>query len=200
MSRLGEPLTYPLAGLLREPPGTTRLYPVAGVTIDLGARSRSRRPDRGHGPRQPHKPRRARPRRVSTRRSPRSAAAASATSRCPLELEIEEEALPSIDLETGRPIDWSDEPDALRLNGAHELELEPVVREAIQLAEPIAPLCRDDCPGLCAVCGADLSGGPHAHEEEIDPRLEALRAFRVDGDARNPLNSRVAAAGRSPGP
>jgi len=33
---LGEPLTYPLAGLLREPPGATRLYPVAGVTIDLG--------------------------------------------------------------------------------------------------------------------------------------------------------------------
>src|SRR6185312_16014564 len=36
LSQLGEPLTYPLAGLLREPPGTTRLYPVAGVTIDLG--------------------------------------------------------------------------------------------------------------------------------------------------------------------
>ena len=98
----------------------------------------------------------------------------------PLDLEFDEEALPSIDLETGQPLHWSDEPDALRLNGAHELELEPVVREAIQLAEPIAPLCREDCPGLCAVCGADLSQGPHEHEEELDPRMEALRAFRVD--------------------
>jgi len=36
VSQPGEPLTYPLAGLLREAPGASRLYPVAGVTIDLG--------------------------------------------------------------------------------------------------------------------------------------------------------------------
>ena len=36
MVQLGEPLTYPLAALLREAPGATRFYPVAGVTIDLG--------------------------------------------------------------------------------------------------------------------------------------------------------------------
>jgi hypothetical protein len=34
------------------------------------------------------------------------------------------------------------------------------------------------------VCGGDLSEGIHDHDgEEIDPRLEALRGFRVDGDA-----------------
>jgi uncharacterized protein len=176
----GEPLTYPLAGLLRESAGATRLYPVASVTIDLGddlaladpieGTIRVSRTNRGvlvHG-------------RLET-------ALAAQCSRClkdievPIELEFDEEALPSIDIETGQPLSWADEPDALRLNSAHELELEPVVREAIQLAEPIAPLCREDCPGLCGVCGADLSLGPHEHEEELDPRLEALRAFRVDG-------------------
>jgi len=31
------------------------------------------------------------------------------------------------------------------------------VREAILLAVPEAPLCRNDCPGLCPQCGADRS-------------------------------------------
>ena len=182
LSRPGEPLTYPLASLLREPPGATRLYPVAGVTIDVGpdlaladpieGTIRVSRTNRGvlvHG-------------RLDT-------AIAAQCSRClrdievPLDLELEEEALPSIDIESGLALDWSAEPDALRLTSAHELDLEPVVREEIQLAEPIAALCRDDCPGLCVVCGADLSITPHLHEEEVDSRLEVLRAFRVDGDA-----------------
>jgi uncharacterized protein len=183
LSQLGEPLTYPLAGLLREPPGTARLYPVAGVTIDLGPEMDLADPIEGTV-------RVSRTNRGVLVNGRLDTAIASQCSRCLreievlLDLDIEEEALPSVDLESGRPIDRSDEPDALRLNGAHELELEPVVREAIQLAEPFAPLCRDDCPGLCAICGADLSAGPHAHEEELDPRLEALRGFKVDDDAR----------------
>ena len=48
---------------------------------------------------------------------------------------------------TGKPVVDDEEPDVLRLNDHHELELETPVREAIWLAEPIAPLCRPDCPG-----------------------------------------------------
>jgi len=84
-------------------------------------------------------------------------------------------------LTSGEPVDLSGEPDAIRLTDHHELDLEPLVREAIQLGEPIAPVCRPDCPGLCTECGADLSDPLHAsHEVEIDPRLEALRGFKVD--------------------
>ncbi len=102
----------------------------------------------------------------------------------PIEIEIEEEALPSIDIVSGLPLGTSEEPDVLRLTDHHELELEPVVREAIQLAEPIAPLCREDCPGLCPVCGQELTDGPHEHpDEDIDPRLEALRAFDTENDS-----------------
>ena len=118
----------------------------------------------------------------STRRSRRPAAAASGPIEVPLELVVDEEVLPAIELPTGASVDTSDEPEALRLTDHHELDLEPLIRDAIQLAEPIAPVCRPDCPGLCEVCGADLSEPGHvAHEAPIDPRLEVLRAFAVDG-------------------
>ena len=39
-------------------------------------------------------------------------------------------------------------------------------------------LCRPDCRGLCAQCGADLNEGSCGCEAEAtDPRLSALRAF-----------------------
>jgi uncharacterized protein len=98
-----------------------------------------------------------------------------------LDTEFEEEALQTVDLATGAPLDHADEPEVARLTGHHEIELEPFVREAILLATPIAPLCRADCPGLCPECGEELGSGPHDHgESSIDPRLEALRSFRVE--------------------
>jgi uncharacterized protein len=58
------------------------------------------------------------------------------------------------------------------------LDLEEEVRDGLLLAEPIAPLCLEDCPGLCIVCGLELASGPHDHaDEDIDPRLESLRGL-----------------------
>jgi DUF177 domain-containing protein len=54
------------------------------------------------------------------------------------------------------------------------IDLEPTLRDAVVLALPARPLCRDDCPGLCVECGALLAHDPgHAHET-IDPRWAAL--------------------------
>ncbi|HUQ61035.1 YceD family protein [Lentzea sp.] len=56
------------------------------------------------------------------------------------------------------------------------IDLEPVVRDAIVLALPQAPLCEPDCKGLCPECGgrwAEL-GPDHGHET-IDPRWAALQ-------------------------
>jgi uncharacterized protein len=57
-------------------------------------------------------------------------------------------------------------------------DLEPVIRDAVVLALPLAPLCRDDCAGLCPDCGARLDdvGPTHAHEIE-DSRWSALRGL-----------------------
>jgi uncharacterized protein len=172
-----EPFTWNVAGLLAEPPGAGRNERIDGATIDLGDDLRLAAPIDG------------RVRLVRTNRGILAAAdldtaLALECSRClreialPIELRLQEEYLPSLDLATGRPLPSVDEPDVLRLTDHHELDLETPVREAILLAEPIAPLCRDDCPGLCIVCGARLDEGVHDHpDEEIDPRLEVLRGF-----------------------
>ncbi len=56
------------------------------------------------------------------------------------------------------------------------LDLEPALRDAVVLALPFQPLCREDCPGLCAECGARLADDPeHQHDEAVDPRWAALR-------------------------
>jgi uncharacterized protein len=55
------------------------------------------------------------------------------------------------------------------------LDLEPVLRDAVVLALPFQPLCREDCPGLCVECGARLADDPeHRHDEPVDPRWAAL--------------------------
>lgn len=64
--------------------------------------------------------------------------------------------------------------DVLRTVVDDMLDLEPALRDAVVLALPQAPLCRDDCPGLCSECGARLADDPeHAHDT-IDPRWAAL--------------------------
>lgn len=55
------------------------------------------------------------------------------------------------------------------------LPLETMARDAIVLAFPAAPLCRDDCAGLCAECGADRNVVDCGHRPEVvDLRWSAL--------------------------
>jgi uncharacterized protein len=55
------------------------------------------------------------------------------------------------------------------------IDLEPLLRDAVVLALPFQPLCRDDCPGLCVECGVRLADDPdHRHDAPIDPRWAAL--------------------------
>jgi len=178
---LAAPLVWNVAGLLSDEPGSTRDYEVAGATIDLGDDLRLAEPIEG-------RVRLARTNRGLIVNATFDTAIEAQCSRClrdievPVEVSIEEEALPSIDIHTGAaipPEPGADEP--LRLTDHHELDLETAVREAIQLAEPIAPLCRADCPGLCPVCGERLEDGTHDHPtDDIDPRLEALRNFHAE--------------------
>jgi len=64
------------------------------------------------------------------------------------------------------------------------IDLEPTVRDAVVLALPLAPVCRDDCPGLCPECGALLAAEPGHEHDQIDPRWAALQAYgtTTDGD------------------
>ncbi|GAC1312022.1 MAG: YceD family protein [Acidimicrobiales bacterium] len=61
------------------------------------------------------------------------------------------------------------------------IDLEPLAREAIVLALPLAPLCRDDCAGLCPTCGADRNTDPCGCETlPIDDRWAALDVLRTE--------------------
>jgi len=57
-------------------------------------------------------------------------------------------------------------------------DLDELVTEAIILDAKMSYLCRDDCRGLCPVCGCDLNEKSCSCEtSEPDPRLEALKRF-----------------------
>src|SRR2546423_4659489 len=59
------------------------------------------------------------------------------------------------------------------------LDLSSWARDSLVLALPDKILCREDCAGLCPVCGKDLNREPHDHaEEEPDPRWAALAELR----------------------
>jgi uncharacterized protein len=174
------PLAWNVAGLLGEGGGAVRTFDVADVTIDLPGDLELAAPIAGQV-------RLSRTNRGILAEARLATSLAGECARClrplttPIDIVLEEEYLPSIDVTTGRPVDTETEPDALRLTDHHEVDLEPSVRDAISLAEPIAPLDRPDCPGLCVVCGLPLDEGEHDHpDDDIDPRLEALKAFRPD--------------------
>ena len=68
--------------------------------------------------------------------------------------------------------------DAYRVVGT-EVHLEPMLRDALTLALPARPLCRAECRGMCARCGADLNAGACACvEDDVDPRWAPLAALR----------------------
>jgi uncharacterized protein len=64
---------------------------------------------------------------------------------------------------------------------AQVLDLQRWAHDAFALALPAQVVCREDCAGLCPVCGADLNADPaHAHEREPDPRWAKLRELRLE--------------------
>jgi uncharacterized protein len=66
------------------------------------------------------------------------------------------------------------------------VDLEPVLRDAVVLGLPFAPLCRPDCGGLCPDCGQKLDELPDGHtHEKIDPRWASLAKFAEAGPEEN---------------
>ena len=67
------------------------------------------------------------------------------------------------------------------------LDLEPAFRDAVVLALPMSPLCLQDCPGLCAECGARLAdaGPDHRHDAAVDPRWAALQQLSEQGNDKH---------------
>ena len=62
-----------------------------------------------------------------------------------------------------------------------EIDLGQLMREQFYLALPMKPLCREDCRGLCPVCGTNLNKGTCSCTREWeDPRFAALKKLKTD--------------------
>lgn len=66
--------------------------------------------------------------------------------------------------------------------GENEVDIAPYVRDAVILTLPMKPVCREDCSGLCPVCGKNISAGPcGCVEDHHDSRWEALKGLYDEG-------------------
>ncbi|HEV2754642.1 MAG TPA: DUF177 domain-containing protein [Actinomycetota bacterium] len=85
------------------------------------------------------------------------------------------------------------EEDSYEVTGT-EIDLEPMLRDAIVLDLPLNPVCSLDCKGYCAGCGQNLNasgrlGGRAENEgectcapDDVDPRWAGLEALRTKLD------------------
>jgi uncharacterized protein len=104
--------------------------------------------------------------------------------------------------------DGPDAADGYALQG-DLLDLEPALHDALVLALPLAPLCREGCPGLCVECGVPLAkaGPDHGHGPAPDPRWARLQqvaarlgAPEAGGAHQNGNGRRASSAGGTAGP
>ena len=73
-----------------------------------------------------------------------------------------------------------DQADAEPFDGK-TIDLDPIVREQVMLALPVSVLCRDDCKGLCTVCGQDLNEKDCGCERKVvDVRLAKLKDIKLN--------------------
>jgi len=144
---------FNVSTLLQEPVGSTRLaevedepvaVPAAGYASTVSGRARLMRTQRGvlvHADLTTH---------------PALECARCLTSfQGEIRLLIDEEFVPLRDPVTGEAIEA--DPDEFRIDGRNHLDLSEAVRQYEQAALPIQPVCREDCAGLCPVCGQNLN-------------------------------------------
>ena len=90
------------------------------------------------------------------------------------------------DFDQELPVNFEEEFLQRREDGAfiideyRQIDLSEVARQYTALAEPMKPLCRKDCAGLCSQCGRNLNFGSCGCKVEIDPRLAILTSLAKD--------------------
>lgn len=109
------------------------------------------------------------------------------------ELTVDLQELYTYDSSTGRghgsrPPDDAPEDDETARTEGDLLDLEPVLRDAVVLALPLTPLCRQDCSGLCAECGVRLDDLPEDEKDQHghgapDPRWAGLAGLVETGSS-----------------
>jgi uncharacterized protein len=61
------------------------------------------------------------------------------------------------------------------------IDLDPILREQVLLALPMHAVCRDDCRGLCGMCGQNLNEAACGCENRrVELRLAALKNIKLN--------------------
>lgn len=93
-----------------------------------------------------------------------------------IEIKIEEEVLSIDEIE-------SDDADGLPDSYSHDydsIDLSPMIEQTLIIDLPAVPLCKNDCAGLCPVCGLDRNLDQCDCElERTDPRWDALNSLKL---------------------
>jgi uncharacterized protein len=86
---------------------------------------------------------------------------------------MEDEYFPLNDIVTGSHQEV--EPGEFTIGDDHILDMSEAIRQYVIMSTPTKMLCRPECPGICPVCGHDLSAGSCGHEhKKMDSRWEKL--------------------------
>ncbi len=71
---------------------------------------------------------------------------------------------------------------ALLIDDDNILDMREPVRQALVSTTPLAPVCRDDCKGICPACSADLNEAPCecSPQQEIPEWAKSLRSLEIN--------------------
>ena len=98
-----------------------------------------------------------------------------------LAFDFSEEYLQTVDMENNLELNQQDKLDIeegkFTLDGDHTLDLTETIRQYAIINIPINPLCRENCAGLCGICGVNLNINKCFCVDKGDVRWSPLRNF-----------------------
>lgn len=93
---------------------------------------------------------------------------------------VEEEFLPSMDINTG--LNLKVENGTFVIDSHHNINLTELFCQYTSMSRPMKLLCREDCAGICQICGQNLNyGNCNCKSDEYDARWSKLNNIKKGG-------------------
>jgi uncharacterized protein len=94
----------------------------------------------------------------------------------PIETDFDVKYISTDDYRATETVELQEEDLSVAVFEDARIDIDELVREQLLLALPTRALCKEECQGLCPVCGANKNSGQCACEtREIDPRWSGLK-------------------------
>jgi uncharacterized protein len=91
------------------------------------------------------------------------------------------EQLPAVTDDDGQELELSAEDMGLELIVDDQIDLVDEIQQQVVLLLPEQPLCKEECKGLCAVCGADLNNAACRCSGKVtNLNFNVLKDFKVE--------------------